>query len=257
MTFLFQGRTKVEGPRNRASPSRIVKLYDKMTKPQRDKIKEIGFGGLLEIQSGTLPGRLSNWLLTECYNAETSELVLPGRGVIKVTPEAVQDVMDLPNKGEEVKYELNVDAINFIQAKYKIARRKAPKISAVVKRVEDNKRANDDFVRSWLMLAVSTFLCPPTSTGISPRCYPSIMDLSRVKDLNWCQFVVDQLRKAGSKLGKRSSVKGCVFFLVVSVLLLLVSSNIYFLFYCVLLVNFIPFFVCVLLFFRSYMQTRC
>lgn len=41
------------------------------------------------------------------------------------------------------------------------------------------------------------------------------MDLSHVKDLNWCQFVVDQLKKSASKMGKRGSVKGCVLFLVI------------------------------------------
>jgi len=96
----------------------------------------------------------------------------------------MQSIMDLPNNGDEVKYELDVSAIDFIQAKYKIARGKAPMIGAIVKGVLSTKRASDDFLRSWLMHTVSTFLCPPTSLGISPRCYPSIMDLSHVKDLN-------------------------------------------------------------------------
>jgi len=68
--------------------------------------------------------------------------------------------MDLPNNGDEVKYELDVSAIDFIQAKYKIARGKAPRIGAIVKRVQSTTSASDDFLRSWLMLAVSTFLFP-------------------------------------------------------------------------------------------------
>jgi hypothetical protein len=192
--------------------------------------------------------------MVDCFDAESSELVLPGRGVIKVTAEAVQSVMDLPNNGDEVKYELDVNAINFIQSKYKIARGKAPKIRAIVKRVQSTKRASDDFLRSWLMLAVSTFLCPPTSLGISPRCYPSIMDLSHVKDLNWCQFVVDQLKKSASKMGKRGSVKGCVLFLVVSLFLLLLPMSTFSIVPCLYLIAFS--FVHVLLF-RSYMWTLC
>ena len=152
--------------------------------------------------------------MVECYDADSSELVFPGRERILVNADLVCSVFGLPNNGDEVKYELDVNAIDFIQAKYKIARGKAPRIGAIVKRVQSTKRASDDFLRSWLMLAVSTFLCPPTSMGISPRCYPSIMDLSHVKDLNWCQFVVDQLKKSASKMGKMSSIRalGVAFF---------------------------------------------
>ena len=169
----------------------------------------------------TLPARLANWLMVDCFDADSMQLVLLGRGVIKVTAEVVQYMFNLPNEGDEVNYQLDVNAINFIQSKYRIAQDNAPKIKAVRTRVEKNKRANSDFIRSWLMLAISTFLCPPTSMKISPRCYPSIVDLSKVKKLNWCKFVVDQLKKTGSKMGDRQSVKGCVLFLVVSAFLLL------------------------------------
>ena len=65
------------------------------------------------------------------------------------------------------------------------------------------------------MIAVSTFLCPPTSLGISPRCYPPLLDLSSIKKLNWFKFVIDQLQDAARNLNKKHSVRGCVFLLVV------------------------------------------
>lgn len=187
-----------------------------MNKAQCKKIDATGFGGLLKIQCETLPTKLANWLAIDCLDAESMELKLPGRGVIKVTAEAVHSIFDLPNKGDRVTYELDANAINFIQAKFPIAAGQAPRIKELLAKLESNKRANDEFLRSWLMVAISTFLCPPLGLRISPRCYHSIMDLSKVKDLNWCQFVVDQLKLAGSKMGKRNSVKCCVLFLVVS-----------------------------------------
>ena len=66
------------------------------------------------------------------------------------------------------------------------------------------------------MIAISTSLCPPTGLAISPRCYLAIVDLSCVKKLNWCQFVVDQLKDVAAKMGKRRSFKGCLLVLVVS-----------------------------------------
>ena len=72
--------TTVQGTRNRASPSRLVKLYKKMTESQCNRIKAIGFRGLLNIKYDTLPARLANWLTVDCFDAESSQLVLPGRG---------------------------------------------------------------------------------------------------------------------------------------------------------------------------------
>ncbi|OEL32493.1 hypothetical protein BAE44_0006487, partial [Dichanthelium oligosanthes] len=51
--------------------------------------------------------------------------------------------------------------------------------------------------------------------GIIRRCYPSIVDLDKVKKLNWCRFVVDQLKEAANRMHKRNSVKGCLLFIVV------------------------------------------
>jgi hypothetical protein len=190
--------------RNRASLARLVKLNNSMTPEQRKMIEDINFGGLLQISCHTIPADLVKWLLTECFDPEAMELVLPGRGRTPV------------NSGGEVAYDLQAEAIKFISTKYIINQGTAPRIEEIFQRVKNNKVANEDFLRSWLMLAVSTFLCPTTSLHISPRCYPEIMDLDRVKDLNWSKFVVKQLKDAGSKLNTKGSVKGCVFVLVVS-----------------------------------------
>lgn len=134
---------------------------------------------------------------------------------ISVTPDAVADILHLPNNGGQVRYELDVDAINFMHMKYGIVQGSAPKIEEIMERLKKNKEANEDFLRSWMMIAVSTFLCPPTSLGISPRCYPALVDLSTVKNLNWCRFVVDQLKDAAKKIDKKNSIRGCILFLVI------------------------------------------
>ncbi|CAL5038382.1 unnamed protein product [Urochloa decumbens] len=196
--------------RNRASPSRIFKLYMHLSDDQNKMICNSKFGGLLNIACATIPSEFANWLFVDCFDAESSQLVFPGRGKILVSAQSVADILGLPDRGDTVRYELDVEAINFIHDKYNVERGSAPKIGSIVKRVKENKEANDDFLRSWLMLAVSTFLCPPTSMGISPRCYPALVHLSKVKDLNWCQFVVDQLKDASTKINKKNSVRGCI-----------------------------------------------
>jgi hypothetical protein len=142
--------------------------------------------------------------------------VIPGRGRVSVAAETVHKIFGLPRGGNKVIYDFDVEAINFIHEEYQIDDGVAPQIKTIVKRLKDNKNADEDYLRSWLMLAVSTFLCPTTCLFISPKCYPALRDLSKVKELNWCQFVVDSLKTSVHEIQTRNSVKGCLFFLVVS-----------------------------------------
>ncbi|TVU20769.1 hypothetical protein EJB05_30365, partial [Eragrostis curvula] len=115
---------------------------------------------------------------------------------------------------DAVKYDMDGDAIDFIHNKYGVEGGVAPRITPFIQKLAANKECDDDFLRSWLIVAICTFVCPTTSLGISARCYPSVVDVSAVKNLKWCDFVVDQLRISRNKMNKRNSVKGCVFFLL-------------------------------------------
>ncbi|CAD6220545.1 unnamed protein product [Miscanthus lutarioriparius] len=138
------------------------------TVPKKKRIRTIGFGGLLKIASKTLPVGFADWLMAECYDADSSELVFLGRGRILVNADSVCRAFGLPNNGDEVKYELDVGPINFINGEYGIDEGTTPTVESILERLKENKISNDDFLRSWLMIAISTFLCPPTGLAISP-----------------------------------------------------------------------------------------
>ena len=93
----------MKSQRNRASPARLVKLYPTLTNDQRKKIKKVNFDGLLKIACATLPVGLATWLMVDCFDAERSELVFLGRGRISVTSDSVAEILNLPNKGANVK----------------------------------------------------------------------------------------------------------------------------------------------------------
>ncbi|KXG29390.1 hypothetical protein SORBI_3004G029800 [Sorghum bicolor] len=197
---------------NRATPARLFKLYKEMSEAQRKLVSDAGFGGLLEIGSGRLPSALSKWLVKN-VDGESEELVIPGRGKIKVNAAAVNRILGLPMGEDEVKYEFNGSAISFINEKCSFDNGRSPAITTITERLCANKEANDDYLRCWLMVAISTFLCGSTALCISPKCYPSLVDLSKVKELNWCKFVVDTLKGSVGKMHKKDSVLGCLYFL--------------------------------------------
>ncbi|KAI4999513.1 hypothetical protein ZWY2020_004102 [Hordeum vulgare] len=162
-----------------------------------------------------MPVDLSRWVLQR-YNPESECIEVPGKGEIPITADSVQQTLGLRNSREEVFYGWDVEAISFINNKYGFESGSAPEITTFCKMIEDmNGRADDDFMHAWLIVVVSTFICPMTSLHVSPRCYPIIADLDKVKTLNFCSFTANQIRSS-LMTRKKKVVTCCVHHLVVS-----------------------------------------
>ena len=159
-----------------------------------------------------MPDKLRKWLIRR-YDAIRSELVIRGRGTIPVNEKTVLKNMGLPSDGFAVKFEMDQEATDFIMEEYELG--SAPDITALCDKIKAmNGATNDKFLRAWLIIAISTFLCPTTSLSVSPRCYRALMNLNDVPSTNWCCFVVDQLKLAMSS--NKGSFCACIYHLVVS-----------------------------------------
>ncbi|PNT60919.1 hypothetical protein BRADI_5g08162v3 [Brachypodium distachyon] len=166
--------------RNRASLARLYKLNKELSPEQIALIKSRGFGGLTNIARKSPNSR---------------ELVIPEKGRIAVTAESVHRNFKLPNTGKKGK---------------------SPLITYWCKMINDMKgKADDKFLRAWLIAAMSCLVCPTTSLHVSPRCYPNFINLNDVVNINFCEFVADQIHEASLKLGDKSSVKCCVYHLLI------------------------------------------
>jgi hypothetical protein len=51
------------------------------------------------------------------------------------------------------------------------------------------------------------------------------VDIGSIKELNWCKFGVEQLKKFGSAYGRKNSFPGCLFYLVVTTLFYLFEKK--------------------------------
>ena len=65
----------------------------------------------------------------------------------------------------------------------------------------------------WVLYVACSILAPTTGVKVSPKCYPAIMHPAKIKDLNWCRFVITVLIEAANS----NSFKACMPFLMVSI----------------------------------------
>ncbi|KAJ1255200.1 hypothetical protein BS78_K279400 [Paspalum vaginatum] len=73
--------------RFRASPSRLVKVNRTISKAQCERVQCENMDGLLKFACSRIPAEIASWLMDECFDPGSSQLVLPGRGRIALTPD--------------------------------------------------------------------------------------------------------------------------------------------------------------------------
>ncbi|XBI13541.1 hypothetical protein VPH35_140265 [Triticum aestivum] len=137
--------------RIRASPARFANFNASLTPLQKSELVSRLFGGLLNL-SDTLPADLSKFLV-QSYQPQTSEMVFPGRGRIRVDADSVQRVFDLPNRGQKVRYLVDKDATRRFRQAFNITGNSHPQITTWLKMIQDMAgRTDDTFFMAWLAI---------------------------------------------------------------------------------------------------------
>ncbi|KAE8776004.1 hypothetical protein D1007_51420 [Hordeum vulgare] len=120
----------------------------------------------------TLPTDLTKYLV-RCYKPESSEMVFPCTGRIRVDADSVHRVFDLPNRGQKVIYVVDKDATRRFGETFNITGNSHPSI-----------------------IAFNTFLAPTTSLKLRPKCYGLVLDHEMLKNTNICLFVAEHINEA-------------------------------------------------------------
>lgn len=205
---------------NRGSPMMLVKLYPYMSDDQKQLIDSACFGGLLNCRCSQLFPELCQWLL-DCFDAETSELVFPGRGRIPVTEAVVHRVMGIPRGSNVIRCEIDAPATSFMLNEFGVAKSSQPKISELFNSLKMNKNANRKYLRTWTIFAACSVITPTFSTKVSPRLYPAVIDSRKIREQNWCELLIRILKQSKQSDAKDHSFKPCLTFLMVSFLIFL------------------------------------
>jgi len=151
----------------------------------------------------------------DCYDPESSELVLPGRGRIPITEAIVHRVMGIPRGSKLIKCEIDASASSFMQNEFGFTKGNQPKISELLNTLKMNKSANPKYLRTWALFAACSVITPTFSTKVSPRLFSAVVDSKKIREQNWCELVIRNLKLSRSSDPKKHSFKPCLTFLMV------------------------------------------
>ncbi|KAI4996335.1 hypothetical protein ZWY2020_048126 [Hordeum vulgare] len=181
--------------RIRASRGRFAKFNSKLSPLHKSELCSRLFGGILNLAE-TLPTDLTKYLVL-CYKPESSEMVFPRTGRIRVDADSVHRVFDLPNRGQKVIYVVDKDATRRFGETFNITGNSHPSISTSCKMIQDMAGKTDGtFFIVWLAVAFNTFLAPTTSLKLRPKCYGLVLDHEMLKNTNICLFVAEHINEA-------------------------------------------------------------
>ncbi|CAA2938361.1 uncharacterized protein LOC111382790 [Olea europaea subsp. europaea] len=195
----------------RCSPGRLLNVLQRLTPDQKDAVKSMGFGSILNLRCRTLRRSLCLWLL-ERFNTVRRSLEICGER-IPLTPQDVELVMGLASSGKDVVNSGPDDVITDLRKKYNATNR-----GISVRLLEERlsvPEAGEDFKRSFLLYVLGTLLCPTARLDVSPSFLHFLTNMDVVHQYNWGKFLLDRLVRevARFRQGKQRAVGGCLLFL--------------------------------------------
>ncbi|XP_071735241.1 uncharacterized protein [Rutidosis leptorrhynchoides] len=195
----------------RCSPGRLVNVIKRFNSDQREAVKSIGFGSLLDLKCRTLRRSLCLWLL-ERFNTIRRSLEICGKR-IPLSPRDVELVMGLAASGKDVVSSGPDELVADLRSKYNASNR-GISVRFLEERLGEPE-AGDDFKRAFLLYVLGTLLCPTARLDVSPSFLHFLTDMDSVHEFNWAKFLLDKLVREVSRFrqGKQRAVGGCLLFL--------------------------------------------
>ncbi|CAI9087102.1 OLC1v1021091C1 [Oldenlandia corymbosa var. corymbosa] len=169
---------------------------------QRQAIRDMGFGTLLDLKIKNIPTALCNFLANN-FQTGARQVPLNGNNVLDIKQEDVVAVLDLPHGPKPVEeFKQNDPAItdhaemvDAFKKRMGYSNKFLSTRSTAAQLIAGRKDFGDDFKRDFLVFVVSTFLHGNTTSRITMNILKSLVNINEVTQYNWCQYVIDALVK--------------------------------------------------------------
>lgn len=185
---------------------------------KKQLVMDAGFGCLLFFDGCTVPRNFAQYI-ADNTNVDGEYISIHSKE-ITLSVAAVHEVLGIPLG----KYNIPLDDTNgkaeFLAL---FGHTDMPTIKFFGDLIISGAVDGDQFVRCFMVVALATFLCPTSSTEPSTKYLGCLIDVGRIKDLEWCTLVHDWLlayirkyQKDKLKIHRLSStLGGCIYHLAV------------------------------------------
>ena len=215
---------------NRCSPKAVFNLVSKLSEFKKEIIREIGFGGILDIPCiSKLNLKLSAWLLSKMDCEESCLVFGPSRriyvheadvGIVLGVPSGDIDVSTLSVTDEQL--ELLRSSIGLVGSDP----RSVKGIEYVLqKHLDDQSSCQeiDSFKVAFVVFAISHLLAPCVKHDqVNLDFWGALKNPAALDRCNWCRYVYGHVLDAAQKVrgemiskGRATSLSGCHYFLQV------------------------------------------
>ncbi|KAL2938332.1 Halomucin, partial [Bienertia sinuspersici] len=194
----------------------LLKIMENFTDDQKKSVREIGFGGMLNVCLQRTEQHMFPWFV-ENFDYSSWMFDIGGGKQFVITPYDVYDVFCLPlNPSKDVVETLRMGD-NVLKSEWRDHFGVSGNIPLrlVEDKIKDLKRGGDEFKRLFVVLVFSTFLAPIANRTADLRFIKSLVNVNEIRSFNWCKYVLERLCEAvkNYKKGEQQSVSGCVLLL--------------------------------------------
>ena len=205
----------------RFSATAFMNVISALSPEKKAIIESYGFGSLLKFNKCFVPNKFANWV-ARLVDSKSGDIIRDGK-VISLTEESVHLVLDLP-KGSRCFPSDSSAGRDAVLSKF--GKDRIPPVSFFAdKLINKDDLPDEDMFICFMIVALSSFLCPNTNTVPSPKYFGVFEDIDQIKEYNWCGFVLDWLlehikaftRGKNEKSKRCQGLGGCLYYLVVSV----------------------------------------
>lgn len=195
-----------------------------MNDAQKNGVIGMGFGPLMNMKLKELPMKLAYWLL-ENFDENTCEIIInDGKRRLHIEEQDVWLTLGMPKGNTNLKMKTRSQYPEIYEEWNAIfSHHDLKKISPTVLSIKMLQETDGGawFKRYFLLLMAACMIEGSSSGYIQPRLLVNFEDITKVKDFNWCSYVLKVLvdQKGKWALSKKNHFLGPISFLLVIFLL--------------------------------------
>ena len=205
------------------STFKLMHVIGQLNDDQKQVVSNVGFSTILDLCCSSVPKNLVLWL-ADRFDTTSNTVNLPNGLSFTINSVVVKSILGIPMSNETIPCCRNEEAYQFIKLQFNSAGR-TPSVDELVSIITPDFKG-ENFARAFVLLALSSFLCPNTKNVCSSKYYSAVIVVDEIIQLDWCSLVLQWLNSSLKKYqnmksnGQSIPTGGCVLLLVVSTYIL-------------------------------------